>query len=123
LDKGNEERNTSKEDIMKITSEDEQVSSKSKKQRIVLPLADCSVPHAGLSGAPGNSSPTVTSRWHWWREAIGLSGVKACNANGHLWCQIQWLGAPDRVTGLSGVPQRAAAFLQWLDESCLEGGG
>jgi hypothetical protein len=67
-------------------------------------------------------------RWHWWIEATGLSGVKACSANGHLLCQIQRLGAPDRGTGLSGastglsgvgtrqsgVPERAAAFLQRL---------
>jgi hypothetical protein len=63
----------------------------------------------------------TSSRWHWWREATGLSrvtsglsGVEACSTNGHLRCQIQWLGAPDRGTGLSGVPQRAAAFLQRL---------
>jgi hypothetical protein len=79
--------------------------AKSKKLRIVLPLADClaksiglsggtpdcPMPHTGLSGAPGNSSPMASSQWHWWREAIGLSGVtfglsgvKACSANGHL---------------------------------------
>jgi hypothetical protein len=78
---------------------------------------DYPVPHARLSGAPGNYSPTPSSWWHWWREATGLSGVKACSANGHLRCQIQWLGTPDKGTGvskastrLSGVPQRAAAF-------------
>jgi hypothetical protein len=55
---------------------------------------DYPVPLAGLYGAPGNSSPTTSSRWHWWREATGLfgvtsglSGVKACNANSHLRCQ------------------------------------
>jgi hypothetical protein len=48
---------------------------------------------------------------------IGLLGVKAYNANVHLLCQIQWLGAPDRGTELSGVPQRATAFLQRLDLS------
>jgi hypothetical protein len=54
----------------------------------------------------------------------GLSGVKSYNANGHMRCQIQRLGAPDRGTGLSGastgqsgVPQRAAAFLQRLELS------
>jgi hypothetical protein len=101
---------------------------KSKKRRIVLTLEDCPVPHARLSGAPGNCSPTASSRWHWWREGTrlsgatsGLSGVKACSANGHLRCQIQRLGAPERgtrlssnPTRLSGVPQRAAAFLQRL---------
>jgi hypothetical protein len=68
--------------------------AKSKKRRQVLPQVDCPVPHAGLSGAPGNSSPTVSSRCHWWREATGLSsathrlsGVKACSANDHLRCQ------------------------------------
>jgi hypothetical protein len=35
------------------------------------------------------------------REATRLSGVKACSTNGHLLYQIQWLGAPDRGTGLS----------------------
>jgi hypothetical protein len=117
--------------------------AKSKKIRIVLPLADCPaestglsggttdypVSHAGLSSAPGNSSPTASSRWHWWREAIGLfgvtsglSGVKAYSGNSHLRCQIQWLGAPDRGTGLSGastrlsgVPHRTSTFLQRLE--------
>jgi hypothetical protein len=37
------------------------------------------------------------------REATGLSGVKACSTNGHLLCQIQRLGAPDRGSGLSGA--------------------
>jgi hypothetical protein len=69
LDQGNEESNTSKEDIMKITSEDQQVSSKSKKRRQVLPWTVW-LKSIGLSG--------VTRR---------LSGVKACNANGHLPCQ------------------------------------
>jgi hypothetical protein len=63
--------------------------AKSKKPRIVLPWMDCPVeytglsggtpdhpvPHAGLSGAPGKSSPTTCSRWHWWREATELSGM------------------------------------------------
>jgi hypothetical protein len=74
---------------MKITNEDQQVLSKSKKRRILLPLADylaestglsggtpnCLVLHTGLSGAPGNNSPTDRSRWHLSREATGLSGV------------------------------------------------
>jgi hypothetical protein len=93
--------------------------AKSKKRKILLSRTDypvkdnglsggtpdCPVPHARLSGAPRNSSPTTSSRWHWWREATelsgvtsGLSSVKACNANGYLWCQIQRLGAPDRGT-------------------------
>jgi hypothetical protein len=106
--------------------------AKSKKRRKVSPNADYLVPHAGLSGALGNCSPTTSSRWHWWREAIGLSGVtfglssvKACSANGHPRCQIQRLGAPDRGTRLSDdptrlsiVPHRAATFLQRL-ELCL----
>jgi hypothetical protein len=102
---------------MKITSEDQQVSSK------VQETKNC-VATGGLSGAPRNSGPTTSSWWHWGREATRLSGVKACSASGHLWCQIQQLGAPDRgtglsgaSTGLSGVPQRAAAFLQWLELS------
>jgi hypothetical protein len=85
--------------------------------------------HTGLSGALGNSSPTASSRWHWWREATRLSGVtsglspvKVCSTNGQLRCQIERLGERDRSiglsgdpTGLSGVSQRAAAFLQRLD--------
>jgi hypothetical protein len=113
---------------MKITSEDQQLASKVQEMKNSVATADCPVPHAGLSGAPGNCSPTASSRWHWWREGTRLSGVtsklfgvKACSANGHLQCQIQRLGAPDRgtrlsgdPTGLSGVSQRAAAFLQQL---------
>jgi hypothetical protein len=105
---------------MKITNEDQQVSSKSKKRRIVLPqrtvrlrAPDCPVAHAGLSSAPGNSSPTASSRWHWWRQATrlfgvtsGLSSVKACSANDHLRCLIQRLGVLDRGIGLSGDPTR-----------------
>jgi hypothetical protein len=89
---------------------------------------DYPIEDTGLSGAPGNGSPTASSRWHWWREATGLYGVmsglsdvKACSANGHLRCQIQRQGAPARGTGLSGdpialsnVPQRATFFLQRL---------
>jgi hypothetical protein len=114
---------------MKITSEDQQVSSKVQETKNSVATMDrptestglsggtpeCPVPHAGLSGAPGNSSSTASSRWHWWKEATRLSGVKACSANGHLWCQVQRLGAPDRGTRLSGVPQRAVAFLQRLE--------
>jgi hypothetical protein len=127
---------------MKITSEDQQVSSKSKKQRQVLPQADYMAESTGLSGGTcrtirwhrpgypvhkgivaqrlvpdgtGGEKPSntgVTSR---------LSSVKSCSANVHLWCQIQRLDAPDRGTGLSGdttrlsgVPERAATFLQRL---------
>jgi hypothetical protein len=50
--KGIEKRNTSKEDIMKITTEDQEVSSKSKKRRQVLPdglsvprASECPVAH------------------------------------------------------------------------------
>jgi hypothetical protein len=74
---------------------------------------DCPVPQTGLSAAQGNSSPTASSRWHWWREATGLSGmtsglsgVKACVANGHLRCQIQWLGTPDRGHRTARWPHR-----------------
>jgi hypothetical protein len=102
---------------MKITGEDQQVSSKVQETKK-------SVATGKLSGAPRNCSPTASSWWHWWREAIGLSGVtlvlsgvKAYSANGHLRCQIQWLDALDRGTGLSGVTQRAVAFLQRLELS------
>jgi hypothetical protein len=124
-------RHSGKQHLKRKHYEDQHVSSKSKKQRIVLPLVDCQdestglssgtldcpVPHAGLSGAPGNISPTISSRWHRWRDSVtsGLSSVKACSTNGHLRYQIQWLGTPDRGTGLSGVPQRAAPFLEQLD--------
>jgi hypothetical protein len=93
------------------------------KRRNVLPLADCPVAHAGLSGAQGIVAQRLVpggtgEKSHWTvRCDTGLSDVKACSANGHLLCQIQWLGAQDRGTGLSGVPQRAAAFLQRLDLS------
>jgi hypothetical protein len=127
---------------MNITSEDQQVSSKVQETKICVAtsglsgrghlivrwhtgLSDAT---RGLSGAPGNCSPMASFWWHWWREATGLSGVtyglsgvtrglsgvKACSANDHLWCQIQRLGTLDRGTGLSGVPQRATAFLQRL---------
>jgi hypothetical protein len=85
--------------------------AKSKKQRQVLPQSDClvwstglsdgtpnyPVPHAELSGAPRNSSPTASSRWHCGEKTTGLSGVKSglsgvkiLRTNGHLRCQIQW---------------------------------
>jgi hypothetical protein len=62
--------------------------AKSKKRRKVLLVADCSVedtelsggtpdcpvPHAGLSGAPGNSSPMASSWWHYGGEPW-LSGA------------------------------------------------
>jgi hypothetical protein len=55
---------------------------------------DYSVPHAGLFGAPGTVALTASSRWHCGEKTTGLSdvksglsGVKVCNANGHLWCQ------------------------------------
>jgi hypothetical protein len=70
------------EDQVKINK----YQAKSKKQRQVLPHVNCPVEDTGLSGAPGNSKPTASSRWHWWREATGLSSVKACSANGHLQC-------------------------------------
>jgi hypothetical protein len=69
---------------MKITREDQQVLSKVQEMKK-------SVATGGLSGALGNSSPTASSRWHWWREATRMSGVtfelsnvKACSANGYL---------------------------------------
>jgi hypothetical protein len=113
---------TSKKDIMKIPSKDQQVSSKVQETKNSVAMVDCSAESTGLSGAPVNYSPMASSKWHWWRESTRLSGVtselsgvKACSANGHLRCQIQRIGAPDRGTGLSDVPQRAATFLQWLE--------
>jgi hypothetical protein len=90
---------------------------RSKKSPSVLPADYLCVEHrtvrwhTGLSGAPGNSSPTASSRWHpeirppdcpvwksqWLQRSPALTG--------------QWLGAPDRLqctvrcsTGLSGAP-------------------
>jgi hypothetical protein len=85
---------------MKITSEDQQLASKVQETKNSVATTDCLAESTRLFGAPGNYSPTASSWWHWWREATGLSGVtsvlsdvKACNANGHLRCQIQQLGA------------------------------
>jgi hypothetical protein len=73
------------------------------------------VPHTGLSGAPGNSSPTASSWWHC-GGGPGLSGAKADNANDRL-TDPTASGAPDKAPdylvptiGLSGVPRRAATF-------------
>jgi hypothetical protein len=56
-------------------------------------MADCLVWSAGLSGAPRNSSPTASSRWHYGEKTTrlfgvtrGLSRVKSLHANGHLRC-------------------------------------
>jgi hypothetical protein len=43
----------------------------------------------------------------------GLFGVKAYNAKGHLRCQIQRLGALDRGTRLSGVPQNCVGAYKY----------
>jgi hypothetical protein len=55
---------------------------------------DCPVPHAGLSGAPGNVALMASSRWHYGEKTTGLSGVtsgvsgvKRLRANGRLQCQ------------------------------------
>jgi hypothetical protein len=88
-------------------------------------------PHAGLSGAPGNCSPTASSRWHPERRPpdcpVAHRTVRCGKpAAPTITCSDrsqtgQRLGAPDMLqcavrctTGLSGVPQRAAAFLQRL---------
>jgi hypothetical protein len=111
---------------MKITSDDQRISSKvqemkkcvatgglsSRRHRTVrwhIPFwshtPDCPV-HQGTvaqwlvpGGTKERSHRTV-------RCDIEVSGVKAYNANGHLWCQIQRLGALDRGTGLSGAYHR-----------------
>jgi hypothetical protein len=36
---------------------------------------DCSLPHAGLSGAPGTVALTASSRWHCGEKTTRLSGV------------------------------------------------
>jgi hypothetical protein len=100
LDQGIEESNNSKEDIKKI--------KKSPRREEVLPrpdcpdrstglsggTPDCSVPHAGLSGAPVTVALTASSRWHCGEKTTGLSGVtsgvsavKSMRANIRLWCQ------------------------------------
>jgi hypothetical protein len=85
-------------------------------------------PHAGLSSAPGNSIPTTSSRWHSERRppdcpvwAPDCPVWKSLRRQRSPALTGQRLGAPDRLqcvvrctTGLSGVPQRTAAFLQRL---------
>jgi hypothetical protein len=70
---------------MKITSEDQQVSSKvqeTKKSVVTGGLSggtlDCPVPHAGLSGAPGNISPMASSWWHYGGEPELSSATLDC---------------------------------------------
>jgi hypothetical protein len=112
--------------------------AKSKKRRIVLPWADCldegtelssgtpnhTVPHAGLSHAPGKSSQSASSRWHYgggvdcpvWHRTIRCKGWQL-KLNGRLTdptASGHRIGAPDRpvpTTGPSSVLQKAAAFL------------
>jgi hypothetical protein len=68
-------------------------------------------PHAGLSGAPGNSSPTASSRWHSERRPPDMSGVKSLRVQRSTALSEQRIGAPDMLqcnvrwcTGLSGAP-------------------
>jgi hypothetical protein len=56
---------------MKITSEDQQVSSKVQETENSVATANCPAESTGLSGAtrrtvgaPGNCSPMASSRWH-----------------------------------------------------------
>jgi hypothetical protein len=95
--------------------------AKSKKRRIVLPLANCLAESTGLSVAPGNCSPTASSWWHWWREDhrtiwcdIRTVWCKAYNANGHM--RVRSNGKTHR-TGAPDCPVccRAATFLQQLE--------
>jgi hypothetical protein len=84
-------------------------SRKVQERRRVLP-ADClcvehrtvRCPHAGLSGALRNSSPTASSRWHPERSTPDCPVWKACGANGHLLCQ-ESDGATARRTGHATV--------------------
>jgi hypothetical protein len=71
----------------------------------------CPVPHAGLSGAPGNRSPMASSRWHCGEKSTGLSGVtsgvsgvKSLRANGHLQCQTNGLAHRTMNNAMSGAP-------------------
>jgi hypothetical protein len=118
---------------MKIISEDQQVSSKVQETKKCVatglpPTPDNPVPHAGLSGAPGNSSPKASSWWHYGGEPelstatpdCLVAGAKADSANGCL-IDPTASGAPDKApdilvptTVLSGVSHKAAAFLQRL---------
>jgi hypothetical protein len=73
------------------------------------------VPHAGLSGAPGNSIPTASSLWHY-GGGTGLSGATLdCPVQSLIaptvTCQIQRLVALSSANhGLFCVSQRAVAF-------------
>jgi hypothetical protein len=81
-------------------------------------------PHAELSGALGNPSPTASSMRHRAEKTTGLSGVKSGLSDVKSLRRQrspaltgQRLGAPDMLqcavrctTGLSGVPQRSNNF-------------
>jgi hypothetical protein len=127
LDQDIEESNTSKEDIIKIKR------SLREERSVACGLSvrgapDCPMPHARQSDAPGNHSPTASSRCHCAKKTTGLSGVKS-GLSGVKSLQRQRspaaagqrLGTLDTeqcavwcTTGLSGVPQRATTFLQRL---------
>jgi hypothetical protein len=55
----------------------------SKKSPSVLLRTVCAR-RTGLSSAPGNSSPTASSRWHSEKRPPDCPVWKACGANGHL---------------------------------------
>jgi hypothetical protein len=63
----------------------------------VLPLVDCLAKSTGLSGAQGNSSPTVSSWWHCGGDSPD------CPVQG---CTRQWSHATVNPTA-SGAPDRA----------------
>jgi hypothetical protein len=103
LDSGTEESNTSKEDIMKITSKDQRISSKAQEMKNCVATGrlsgrghrtvrchtpDCPVHQETVAQrlVPGGTM----------EERTGLSGVKADNANGRL-TDPKASGATDRA--------------------------
>jgi hypothetical protein len=101
-------RNTSKEDIMKTISEDQQVSSKVQDMKKVLPLADCLAKSTGLSGATPPDYPVhqgtvvqrlvpggtveASHRTVWYDTE--LSGARLHTPTVTFKHQIQWLCLP-----------------------------
>jgi hypothetical protein len=71
------------------------------------------VPHTELSGAPGNSSPMASSRWHCGEKTTGMSNVKSGLSGVKKPTRQRSLAVSDPTTRrieLFGVTQRAAAF-------------
>jgi hypothetical protein len=118
--------NTSKKDIMKTISEDQQVSSKVQDiKKSVATGGSSGWEHrtvrchtVGLSGAPGYSSPTTSSWWHYGGEPRLFGVTPDCLVQG--W---QRQRSPARSNGLwrtymaPDCPvcrREQKSFLQWL---------